>query len=214
VLDGGMVQPDGTPTVSRIDGADGKPIGVLSRRIEQWATDRPLRFRIDRDVQTADGRPVGTIQSGHDDDGTSWELHTWDGSLQVTQHASPELADAIGGVPADPTATIRRLLDGGQLHQDGTTEIAGREAVRLVADRPPAASLTEGVNAPTRIEYLVDARTFAPLELRESVEMTSTVDGGAGPARYFLTSVFDVERYERLPLDDVTRALFRVPSGR
>jgi hypothetical protein len=63
---------------------------------------------------------------------------------------------------SDPAESLRRLQSEGRLRVDGTTEIDGKDAYRLVSGPLPG---PEG-HGQNSYEYLVDAETYYPLSLR------------------------------------------------
>jgi hypothetical protein len=65
---------------------------------------------------------------------------------------------------ADPAAQLRRFVDQGKLHSAGRARVRGKPAYRLVSD--VTSERKSGVRA-ERVTYLVDARTYFPVELRD-----------------------------------------------
>lgn len=209
VLRGGRVGPDGRPLPMRIDDVDGRTVGELSRRSEQWSTALPLRYLIRTDVLGPDGKPVATIENGRAEDGTSWEANSWEPRVRFGTSASLEsdAADTVGGLGADPVGTVRRLLAAGKLRPNGDATVDGRRALRLTYTVPPTAN---GVVPGDRIDYLVDPSDYAPLGFEERV-LPGVGPGGRDASAAFLYTEIAVERFERLPLDSTTRGLFVPP---
>jgi hypothetical protein len=91
---------------------------------------------------------------------------------------------------SDPAESLRRLQSEGRLRVDGTTEIDGKDAYRLVSGPLPG---PEG-HGQNSYEYLVDAETYYPLSLR----FVSRVGDASFTANTrYLT-------YERLPQNEQT----------
>jgi hypothetical protein len=88
----------------------------------------------------------------------------------------------------DPLPVVQRLLAEGKLEPAGITEVSGREAQRLVGTEPAPDEMSPAVE----VEYLVDADTYAPLQL----STTATLKDGR-PAGGSKLTFLD---YERLPL--------------
>lgn len=92
---------------------------------------------------------------------------------------------------SDPAESLRRLQSEGRLRVEGTTEIDGKDAYRLVSGPLPG-PLGRGQNS---YEYLVDAETYHPL----SLQFVSRVDDASFTVNTrYLT-------YERLPDNEQTR---------
>src|SRR5215212_6013430 len=91
---------------------------------------------------------------------------------------------------SDPAESLRRLQSEGRLRVDGTTEIDGKDAYRLVSGPLPG---PEG-HGQNSYEYLVDAETYYPL----SLPFVSRVGDASFTANTrYLT-------YERLPQNEQT----------
>ena len=98
---------------------------------------------------------------------------------------------SIGQPGLDPVPAIRRLLAQGKLEHDGSTTFNGRKVERLVGSDE------------VQVEYLVDARTYAPVRLA-----TSATKIGRPVNHYRIT----FELYEVLPLTPANEALLRIPD--
>ncbi len=108
--------------------------------------------------------------------------------------ATPQVDDGgsagtLDGETADPfRAEILAMLRSGTAVEEGRLSIDGREAIRLVATQ----RVPEG-GAPGSASYIVDARTYDPIEWR------TTGDGGGTILRFVV--------YEHLPNTASNRAL-------
>lgn len=90
------------------------------------------------------------------------------------------------------------MLSSRQLRDAGTVQSDGKSVRRLVG-------MSTGVHAdgtPRRVVFDVDPKTFAPIAGSTSLE--------AGNRRR-ITTRFQIQRYERLPLDATTTELLRIP---
>ena len=173
--------------------ADGSLVSLSGTRPEVWAARNPLRIHVRQasrsgsmvDSWYADGvtrnvdSATGKVQTHRMDPETQREFEDIDGRASLGQ---PGL---------DPVPVIRRLLVEGKLKHDGSTTFDGRKVERLVG--------SEGVD----VEYLVDARTYAPVRLA-----TSPTKGGK-PVNYYRITF---ELYEVLPLTPANEALLRIPE--
>jgi hypothetical protein len=103
---------------------------------------------------------------------------------------------------ADPGGQLREHVDSGRLQVAGRTTVRGRTAYRLVAKAEPDARPDDDFGTLT---YLVDARTYLPLEMRQRVVFDHSDVPGGGRERVN----FRVEylRYEALPVNDDTKRL-------
>jgi len=114
------------------------------------------------------------------------------------RRGSPDL-DPFAG----PGAQLRQLRHDGLLRASGTTELDGKRAFRLTS-----AAVKGPGSARQRYEYLVDPKTYLPLELRQ----TFRLDNGQR-----LVAVHRYLTYERRPLNSRTRgqlALDHHPGAR
>lgn len=138
------------------------------------------------------------------------------------QIACPEidlLREIHNGLGVDPTQQVREMLDAGRFRAAGETEVRGTAARLLIAEEP---AVDGGLR---RTEYLVDADTYAPLEIRTldiggSTDPTTTTaassprgNPSAASGDPVLISRVVIDRYELLPLDNHTRRLFQVPQN-
>ena len=84
----------------------------------------------------------------------------------------------------------------------GRTTVRGRTAYRLIAKAKPDAQPDEAFGTVT---YLVDARTYLPLEVRQRVvfDHSDAPDGG----REHVSFRIEYLRYEPLPVTDPTKEL-------
>ncbi|MEV4419417.1 hypothetical protein AB0L40_05500 [Patulibacter sp. NPDC049589] len=216
VIEGGVVNPDGSPAQSGLS-IDGKhPAATIGRRIEQWSAGDPLRFRSDQPATTATGAPLGTISDGITADGTVWSDLSWDGRparTSTTQEAAPygDIADVGAFGTVDPARTIRRDLRAKRFTVGATTRVDGRDAIELVATTVRQRGTTKAPTITERLVYLADADTYAPVGLKTY----QRVEGSMVPARdrgFRLRSVLRIRTYERLSSDDVPAGTFRVPG--
>ena len=89
----------------------------------------------------------------------------------------------------DPIPVIRKLLASGELKHAGSAELNGRKVERLVGTVPPM----DGSPA-VQVEYLVDAKTYAPVRLATK-SLQQRLPG------------CDFKTYEELPLNAETERL-------
>ncbi len=91
----------------------------------------------------------------------------------------------------------------------GRTTVRGRTAYRLIAKAKPDAQPDEAFGTVT---YLVDARTYLPLEVRQRVvfDHSDAPDGG----REHVSFRIEYLRYEPLPVTDQTKELLEKGTGR
>jgi hypothetical protein len=115
--------------------------------------------------------------------------------------APPDDRGYPGFSPAsDPGAQLRAHVESGRLRVAGRTTVRGRTAYRLVSR--PRSVPSEGIKADT-VTYLVDARTYLPLEVRNHVIF---VHDGAEPDEVG-ESRTEYLRYEPLPVTEENTAL-------
>lgn len=218
VLSGGAVQPDGSPQETRLQrGGSGT---FLGRRSEQWYATSPLRFRISTDVVDRDGQRVGTLQGGRDESGQSWESAET-GRVRRSGHARVE-ASLLATIGSDPVSGLGRLLESGQLREDGTVTLdSGRTARVFVAETAGAPNGQGGWTADQKTVYYADAETSRPLRVETffrppmnfgadvPVETRERVRRHA--AGYQLTSRVDVDTFTRL--DPAPNGVFSAPGN-
>lgn len=203
VLRGGAVQPDGTPQTMQIERRHG---GVfLGRRSEQWHATGPVRFRIVTDAVDRDGHRIGTVESGRDGQGRSWERDTA-GRVRSDDDAriDPSLLAEVG---SDPVSGLRRLLESDRLRENGTATVAGRTARVFSGETPGRSNGQGGWTADTKIVYYADAETSRPLRIEgyfrpplhfapdtpEEVKERTRREN----SEYQLTTRLDVETFQR-----------------
>ncbi len=174
--------------------ADGSLVSLSGTRPEVWVAHNPLRLHVLQasrsgsvvDSSYADGvtknvdSATGKVQTNRMDPETQREFEDIDGRASLQQ---PGL---------DPVPVIRRLLAEGKLKHDGSTTFAGREVERLV-----------GSEGGVGVEYLVDARTYAPVRFA-----TSPTKNGKPVNSFRIT----FELYEVLPMTKANEALLRIPE--
>jgi hypothetical protein len=222
VLVGGPVTPAGRPAGEGTSGDGGRTTRRLARRIEQWSTTAPLRFRSRREATDSRTGERGFWSFGlttdADGEGTAWSDRTWDrtpAQTSTVKRIAPYGDIAAVGIlrTADPAAQIRRQLDAGKFEDQGTTTIDGTEVRRLIATVPGRAE-GNGYVPDQRIVYLIDRDTYAPrrFELQHRAPADAKVPERL--KRFAPAERFEISTYEHLPLDDTTRALFAVPSAR
>ena len=119
-----------------------------------------------------------------------------------------------GGYPgfdpfSDPGAQLREHVESGRLRVAGRTNVRGRTAFRLVARASAQAAPDEDFGT---VVYLVDARTYLPLELRQRVVFDHSDVPGGGRERGTLR--VEYLRYQALPVNDKTERLLEKGAGR
>jgi hypothetical protein len=203
-------------------GSNGSGPGVIEKAVAAVSSEEAIYHSVSRlttDGVTRywdeawigpDGRRHGLLYEANGGDrGSLWLEASWDGSIGSSFDARTNTLVVIrahrdaGPVPSpqgptlpslnpteDAGAQLRRLHEQGRLELAGTEEVRGQRAYRLVADTwvdPSEEGHTE------RVEFLVDAETYLPLEQRDF--STHLVDGRPvtdTATREFLT-------YEKLP---------------
>ncbi|MDA0159455.1 hypothetical protein OM076_04195 [Solirubrobacter ginsenosidimutans] len=191
---------------------NGKAIGQSN--VEQWAALDPLRTRTRMTITPAeDGTPRMT-ESDYAD-GVFRSAWSWDDYLREHKLSPEELAGYVAAntgsesaldAGADPVAGVRALLAGGKLAPAGETEVNGRRVLLLRGDRPRRVLPDgRGVQLAVRVEYLVDAETYVPVQVTYRIKPSL----GAGGAQTTRTTF---ETYERLPLAG-NEALLRIPDA-
>jgi hypothetical protein len=174
-----------------------------------WPGGRRSRF-LAYDLQPDGSR--GALQSEITFDGDRMEWFIADSNTitegELPGPDGPEQAEDTGypgfSPFADPGAQLREHVDNGRLRVAGRATVRGRTAYRLVSeprDRPG-----DGIED-ERVTYLVDARTYLPLEVRaRGIFATSRFVPG-GPGRELSRARIEYLRYEPLPVSDETKAL-------
>jgi hypothetical protein len=222
VLVGGPVTPAGRPAGEVISDDGGRTTRRLARRIEQWSTTAPLRFRSRREAVDATTGKRGVWNSGLTSDtsgeGTAWSDKTWDQSPAQTsplKNIAPYGDIAEVGIlrTTDPATQLRRQLEAGEFTNRGTTTIDGTTLRRLIATVPGRAE-SNGYVPDQRIVYLIDPETYAPrrFELQHRAPAGAKVPDRL--KRFIPAERFEISTYEHLPLDGTSRALFAVPSAK
>lgn len=182
---------------------------------EQWSATNPTRWRSASEVSGVfvasaepfdpDAEPVtDRLQQSY----RPGEFRDYLARSNVLSVLLGPAADQRSDVPSplglgdgDPVSELAGMLASGQLRDTGTVESGGRTVRRLVGT-------TTGVHVdgtPRQVVFDVDPETFAPI-----AGSTTIVLGGD---RRIVTR-FEVQRYERLPLDDETAQLLRIPTDR
>lgn len=189
---------------------EGRPLGHFSPRTERWTALDPLRERSRFTLVPQDGGTPHTIDYTFAD-GITQIKQSWSDELQTEKLSQAEYDSVRGelspGQPGpDPVAGVRKLLADGELKAAGEETLEGRRVLRLTGEEPSPNGSTERPVPPRRIEYLVDAETFAPVRITYADVI---VDGGELNA---LRRVITFEVFERLPLTPENEALLRQPS--
>jgi hypothetical protein len=184
------------------------------RRYWLWRGGRRSRF-LDYRAQPdgTRGRLVGEAVS--DGSRLRWwiprsdSIHVFDMSRgQGTEHPSLPDGEYPGFDPfSDPGRQLRGHVEDGSLRVAGRTTSRGRDAYRLVSGRlshPSPGTIW------TEVTYLVDAKTFLPLAIRDRtlLDFDPSVPGEAARARAYVR--IDYLRYERLPVTDANKALLEM----
>jgi hypothetical protein len=195
VLEGGPVGPDGAPAREGLS-TDGRRVeGYLARRLEQWSTVEPLRFRSSQAVVRPSGERLGTFDLGLTGTGLAWTDRSWDGQPARTEDVdrvapSGDIAEVGAFRAPDPIGGLRQRLSEGTLRAERESTEGGRRVFRIVETAPGAGA---------SVAYLLDAETHEPLEIERTTN-GRTLD------RYRVTT------FDRVPLNDRTRQLFAPPS--
>jgi hypothetical protein len=164
-----------------------------------WAGGQRSRF-ISYELK-ADGSP-GALESEMVFDGDRMQWYISDsntiteGDLPGPDDSAPPVDDGYPGFDpsSDPGAQLRAHVDSGRLQVAGRTTVRGRPAYRLVSEPRDARG---GVRDET-VTYLVDARTYLPLEVRmRAIFLTSKFVPG-GPGRELARARIEYLRYEAL----------------
>jgi hypothetical protein len=112
-----------------------------------------------------------------------------------------------GPLGADPVASIRAMLEAGQLHDAGSGTVDGHAVKRLLGEELNLQ--LRAPHPPWPVEYDVDPETYAPVRFTAEEVGTSIPDNTGTP-----TQVVDVNTYEELPLNEDTAALLSIkPTG-
>lgn len=223
VMTGGPVQPNGKPLSTGLR-KKGKVVAVLGERVEQWSASDPVRFKLTREVLTPDGKPLGTLESGQAADGTGWEARDWSRELRVDRNpAAGTEADLSGAEAPDAATAIARLLERGAFKDRGLSSVNGIRVRVLVATASGGSNGQGGYTADVQTRYFVNAETSEPVRLETYMRIPLHIGPGITPADrkrilsqnndYVLSSRLDVDRYERVPLQQAPADLFKVPPA-
>jgi hypothetical protein len=179
------------------------------RRYWLWPAGKRSRFLDYR--ATADGsRSRLASEAVSDSSRLSWwiadtnSIHVLDRSRgQGSDHPSMPDGDYPGFDPfSDPGRQLREHVEDGSLRVARRTTLRGRSAYRLVSGR---LSHPSPVMIWTQVTYLVDAKTFLPLAIRNR----TVLDSDMGP-RERADLRIDYLRYERLPVTDANKRLLEM----
>ncbi len=163
---------------------------------EHWIDlRRPVRQRI---VYSAGGRVSAhrgqIVYTGRPEP----RLTAKDTNRQTIVTAAPSAAPSgVLTAGSDPTLVYRKLLHAGTVRSESKTVYRGRPAYRLVIDWRPPYKLVGNVWTGERLVYVVDRRTYFPLE--STWRSDPSMGGGTSTIRY---PVFEI-----LPDTAQTRAL-------
>lgn len=174
---------------------------------EQWSASDPTRWRIAFsnpdaaktpgavEVSDEQGVIVGPVQFAYGA-GTSSVYYERRNTLTRVRGVRDQDPTAVPGpalLGADPVATIRGMLDRGELRDTGKHSNGARTVRRLVGE--PAVPAREAGSQPAgaaRVEYDVDADTYAPVTAR--LELGDSASGDARPAATIVVSFLTFER--------------------
>ena len=176
-----------------------------------WAGGQRSRF-ISYELK-ADGSR-GALESEMVFDGDRMQWYDADsnlitkGDLSEPDDSEPPEDDGYPGFDpfSDPGAQLRAHVDSGRLQVAGRITVRGRPAYRLVSEPRDARG---GVRDET-VTYLVDARTYLPLEIRmRAIFLTSKMVPG-GPGRELARARIEYLRYKALPVTDKNKDLLEM----
>jgi hypothetical protein len=198
--------PDGSLVPAQMQGGRQQSLGIIGS-IERWSAESPERWRSVMHVLPYRGSRGGTSTSAYADGVVrtrlSWEerIRTFRVPIRLRPPVgAPTGAALLAGVD-DPLQTVRMMLDEGEVRRGGETTRAGGRILRLVADAPARPHI-----ASERTVYLIDAETYAPVEVeRRSFRRDH---GHLRPAGPIVRIRF--ERYERLPMTPENEQLLRL----
>jgi hypothetical protein len=101
---------------------------------------------------------------------------------------------------------IRTLLADGKLTPDGETDVDGRHVLRLRGERSGhLGNIAREPVITVGVEYLVDAKTYEPVQVSYRISPASVAAGTALVRKTFVT-------FETLPLAG-NEALLRIPDA-
>lgn len=119
-----------------------------------------------------------------------------------------ELGPGSDGRPFDPTAAFKEAYKTGRVRFEGERVLRGRPVYVLVVDHPPERDDAGSVVSETRETFIVDRRTYLPIERRSSSE---NFEGGK---RIRGSTVESFKVYEKLPRTPENLAALRPPKER
>ncbi len=171
--------------------------------------NRALRYRL-----LPTGRPGRLLEEAVV---TPERIVSFDAKGRTTLDFAPDEVDPVGdqdestkspadsGYPgfepgSDPGAQLRAHVESGRLRVAGRAVVRGRSAYRLVSSQ--RSDPRSGLESET-VTYLVDARTYLPLEVRQRSVIDNSDDPERG--RELLTARIEYLRYEALPVNDRTK---------
>jgi hypothetical protein len=135
-----------------------------------------------------------------DAEGNRMLTYKWD---QDEPKGPPADSEYPGFDPsANPAAQLREHVERDRLRVAGRTTVRGRTAYRLVSSPIPD---PDSPRDRTTVTYLVDARTYLPLEARQRGVIDSSDVPGGGRER--VTARIEYLRYEALPITDENKRL-------
>jgi hypothetical protein len=193
-----------------------RPSGVFEpTTTEQWSATEPTRWRSASEISGViavgpeegldpDAEPVtDRIQQSYQPGEFRSYSERGNGLSVLRGTAADERArvpSALGLGDGDPVTELASMLASEQLRDAGTVQSEGRTVRRLVG-------MSTGVHAdgkPRQVVFDVDPETYAPI-----AGSTTIVFGGDHRS----VTRFEVQRYERLPLNDETARLLRIPTN-
>lgn len=206
----------------------GRVVGRTTGDSERWTAPNPWRQRDVQFLATPDGGQA-TIQTAVGPTTLSTR-NSWDGRTS-TERLSPDeaariargragarvdLASVAAGFGEDPVGAIRLMLQADTLQSDGTVDVGGRVAIRLVGNSPGFRDAGGSWSPRVEWTYLVDQESYAPLQVT-SVQVLPARPRDPEPAareerRIVQRWIFEV--FERLPLNEQTEQLLEIdPNG-
>ncbi len=177
------------------------PTGATPEPIlrERWYAASPDRYR-ERLTAAGGGASLTAEMAIARGRQQSWQT----GDARVLDEPQPQSGSDNDVLINDPVVQARELLASGKIEDKGETQLNGRAVRRLVGTR----SLGLPGEAPDSVvsEYLVDAKTFIPVEIRVTV---------SSEGRTSAPSVTTVQAFERLPRTPENEQLLELqaPAG-
>jgi hypothetical protein len=175
-----------------------------------WAGDERSRFLMyDMRADGSRGRLESEV-TAHDRRLTWFMARSNTISVREPPRQDRDDEPARGGFPgfspfAEPGAQLRAEVDEGRLRVGGRTTVRGRRAYRLVSERRSGPGFED-----ERVTYLVDARTYLPLELRVRIVFKQSRFEPGGGGRELARLRIEYLRYEALPVTDENKALLEM----